>query len=360
LLENNPAVVFRSLEEIFAYGMELKRFAADLLGCFRALILCKIQGCDDLLDISEQELALFQELAGTHSTQTIHQKLTLLMQGFEEMRYANQPRLLMETVFLKVIQSGDVVPVTALLSRLDDLLAGGAGEKKGQVQEGTHKGVLPVAKKKEPLSSTAAPVIEQKTHHTQAVETSLYHEESVSLAENIEQPGLVGLESGVSVETDASDNNLVPLPQPQGDPDESPAASPRLEPHQRDVRRDWMAFIAYVRERSVWMAQDLQRADSVKEQGRELLLQYDDPVNCSMLRKDVSRKTITEYVLDFFQKELSIRFLFPSQSDEMADDGQESPLKERRLLANDPLVLMAAEIFNGQIGDIRVGSRFRQ
>jgi len=143
--------------------------------------------------------------------------------------------------------------------------------------------------------------------------------------------------------TNAPDNNLLP----------------RVESHERSVRRDWMAFIAYVRDRSVWIAQDLQRADSAKEQGGELLLHYQESANCTLLRKDDTRKLITEFVLDFFQKELTLRFVVPEQGCEVVPDGQESPLKERHLLANDPLVLMTAEIFNGQIGDIRVGPRFR-
>jgi DNA polymerase-3 subunit gamma/tau len=64
-------------------------------------------------------------------------------------------------------------------------------------------------------------------------------------------------------------------------------------------------------------------------------------------------------VLDFFQKELSLRFVLPDQGGDETSGGQESPLRERHLLANDPLVLMTAEIFNGQIGDIRVGEKFR-
>jgi DNA polymerase-3 subunit gamma/tau len=89
------------------------------------------------------------------------------------------------------------------------------------------------------------------------------------------------------------------------------------------------------------------------------LLSFTDPANCTLLRKDENKKMIVEFVLDFFQKELSLRFVLPDHKGDIASDGQESPLKERHLLANDPLVLMTAEIFNGQIGDIRVGERFR-
>ncbi|MBU4236671.1 MAG: DNA polymerase III subunit gamma/tau [Proteobacteria bacterium] len=360
LLEQDPATAFQSLEEIFSFGMDLKRFITDLLGCFRALILCKIKGCDELLDVSQQELTLFQELAGNHSSQTLHMKLTLLMQGVEEMRYSSQPRLAMETTFLKIIQSSDVTPVTTLLSRLDSLLAG-AGETGQQSSQaaaqaggGTSGIVSSMPKKKQPFP----PVAEQEIVCKQIVEVQSPQEEKPAVsAAPVETPSQAEVEEDVSEEENSLDGTSTLPPELKGSPDETPA--PRIEPHQRSVRRDWMEFIAYVRDRSVWMSQDLQRADSAKEQGGELLLHYVDPANCSMLRKEDTKKLITEFTLDFFQKELTVRFVIPDQNSEATQDGQESPLKERHLLANDPLVLMTAEIFNGQIGDIRVGPRFR-
>lgn len=342
LLEHNQGVVFGALNEIFSYGMDHRRFVADLLGCFRALILCKIQGCEELLDISTQELSRLQEMAAGHSLQTLHLKLTLLMQGVEELRNASQPRLLLETTFLKIVQSGEVMPVTTLLERLDELLAHGGAEQ--------------------------APVVEKKNRSESPRTTAASSEVTPAALVSPVVPPVVtpATESGAQVAAvevvSASSHAEVPPVAPPSDEAAGESAlpgTPRLEPHARRVRRDWMEFIAYVRERSVWMAQDLQRADSVKEQGHELLLQFADPANCSMLRKDEHRKAITEYVLDFFQKELSVRFVLPDQRGEQEKNGEESPLKERHLLANDPLVLMTAEIFNGQIGDIRVGPRFR-
>ncbi len=356
LLDQDPATAFQALDEIFSFGMDLKRFTADLLGCFRALILCKIKGCDELLDISAQELVVFQELADRHSTQTLHMKLTLLMQGVGEMRHSGQPRLSMETTFLKIIQSSDVTPVTTLLSRLDNLLAGGAGQDNGpmgaRVGEGART-VAPVPKKKQP----SPPVADKKVIYKQVVGVRDQVAEPAISAALVTPPDPNGTEQNVSEGEIPPDGRPAPPSQPEGIPDETPAQ--RVESHQRSVRRDWMDFIAYVRERSVWMAQDLQRADSAKEQGNELLLHYVDPANCSMLRKDDSRKSITEFALDFFQKDLSVRFVLPDHDSEAGHEGKESPLKERHLLANDPLVLMTAEIFNGQIADIRVGPRFR-
>jgi DNA polymerase-3 subunit gamma/tau len=364
LLEQDSGVALQALEEIFSYGMDLKRFSADLLACFRALILCKIQGCEPLLDVSPSELALFQELARDYSLQTLHMKLTLLMQGVEEMRYSSQPRLALETTFLKVIESHEVTSVAALLSRLDGLMAGISSQDVGQVTLEQKKDGAPAMKKEPDLvpETGGKTDAEDQAGFRRAVKS--ISPVSPLLSEEAVRPSIsVDLPDPVETEKDGAEAQVTlevipePLLQPEQIPDMTQAA--RVEPHQRSVRRDWMAFIAYVGERSVWMAQDLQRADSVKEQGGELLLSYGDSVDCTLLCKDENRKLIAEYVIDFFQKDLSPRFVLPDQSCGETQDGQASPLKERHLLANDPLVLMTAEIFNGRIGDIRVGERFR-
>ncbi len=107
------------------------------------------------------------------------------------------------------------------------------------------------------------------------------------------------------------------------------------------------------------MAQDLQRADSSREKDGELQLRFTDPANCTLLRQPENVKLLTEFVLDFFQKDLKLRFITPDQTVNDATENIDSPHKLRQKLANDPLVMMATEIFNGQIGDIRVGPRSR-
>ncbi|MBU1986592.1 MAG: DNA polymerase III subunit gamma/tau, partial [Proteobacteria bacterium] len=218
LLEQDPVTAFQALEEIFSFGMDLKRFTTDLLGCFRALILCKIKGCDELLDLAQQELVLFRELAGNHSSQTLHMKLTLLLQGVEEMRYSSQPRLAMETTFLKIIESSEVTPVTTLLSRLDSLLAGAgeAGQQSGQAGEI----VSSMPKKKQP----SPPVAEQKVIYKQVVEVQAPQDEKPAVsAAPVEPPGQAEVEENVVEEEDSLDDTSALLPDLKNSPDATPA-----------------------------------------------------------------------------------------------------------------------------------------
>jgi DNA polymerase-3 subunit gamma/tau len=133
-----------------------------------------------------------------------------------------------------------------------------------------------------------------------------------------------------------------------------------LHPHERNIRSNWPQFIEYVKDRKEWMAQDLLRADSIKNDiTGELQLHYNDPVNCALLRERENLRLLTEFAIDFFQQVLKIRFVIPKIDDSLDENGNESPQKKRQQLATDPLTVMAAEVFNGQIGDIRIGPRSR-
>lgn len=124
LFNKDPASALHALDETLTFGMDLKRFTTDLLNAIRTLIFCKIEGCQELLDLPPEELQEFRDLAKGHSHSTIHMKLNLLMEGVEEMQHASQPRLTLESTFLKIILVDEVIPVSTLLGKLDRLLTG--------------------------------------------------------------------------------------------------------------------------------------------------------------------------------------------------------------------------------------------
>ena len=109
------------------------------------------------------------------------------------------------------------------------------------------------------------------------------------------------------------------------------------------------------------MAVTLQRAESAQLKDGQLIITYDDAVDCRILKGKEKLIPLTEFAMDFFQDDLEIQFHVPNSSECETDPGSGAALqRERQALARDPLVLTACEIFNGQVGDIRVGPRFRK
>jgi DNA polymerase-3 subunit gamma/tau len=326
LLDGTRNEVFFALEEIFDFGMDLKRFVEDIMDHFRTLLLCKVEGCTELLDLPTEELAQFQELASGYSLETVHLKLSLLMAMTEDLKFSAQPRLTLETSFLKIIEASNVVPVASLLGHLDAVLSA-LPTKPIPLQE-VLKEKQPAESKKKTESITPEPDSADSHRRPEPVSSRPEERESKKSPEITEK---------------------------------SPPTKPlAIHPHERDVRKDWLDFINYVKDRKVWMAQDLQRADAIKQDIEgELRLTYSDPANCSLLRQKENHQLLTEFALDFFQKPLKVRFVLPKIDDSPDANGDESPHRKRQQLVNDPLVVMAAEIFNGQVGDIRIGPRSR-
>ncbi|MEE4240626.1 MAG: DNA polymerase III subunit gamma/tau [Desulfopila sp.] len=355
LLSEDRSTALKALEGAFDYGIDIKRFTADLLECFRTLLLIRLENCQELIDLPEEEISHFQNIAQNYSFVTIHQKLELLMKAAEELRFSSQPRLALETAFLKIIEAGNVIPVNTLIEKINDLLSG-----LPQQQESPCDSPPPAQKKTEkpePAATKAtAPVLQSPDEPPLPEEpppdfTSFHRDEQVT-------------ETSAAVPGKINEQVEVEPPLPAAPSPESPpqvhAAGSAPHSHSHDVRKDWMEFMDYVKERKVWMSQDLQRADSAKEVDGELHLHYTDPTICTLLRNKENRKLLTEFVLDFFQKELTVRFILPQTNGNGDDDDDPtSPHRQRRLLAQDPLVQMAVEIFNGQVGDIRIGPRSR-
>ncbi len=347
LLEGSPSAVFSSLAEIFNYGLDIKRFTEDLMANFRSLLLCKIDGCIPLIDLPADEMTELQGLAATYSRETLHLKLALLMTMAEELRFAAQPRLTLETTFLKIIETDNVVPVSTLLGHLKEILAS-----------------LPACTPSSPSPLAPTPIAEQRKEELPTSVPSNLHLQpqdppKPTLSPPSQEKTTVTAEvpAAVGVSSDEEPAEIAPIEQEKTDDNVKPI---KLHPHEKDVRKDWLEFISYVKEHKVWMAQDLQRADSVKQDGEGVLqLTYSDAANCTLLRQKENRQTLAEFVSDFFQKTLTIRFVVPAAEDPAEPNGVESPNRKRAQLANDPLVIMAAEIFNGEVGDIRIGPHSR-
>ncbi|MFA7382236.1 MAG: DNA polymerase III subunit gamma/tau [Desulfurivibrionaceae bacterium] len=326
LLASDLAACLDIFEHNHAAGMDLKRFANDLLGFFRALLIAKVKAMpEELLDLSDQELAAIKDIAAGASQETLYQYFSLLLKGSEEMQYSSRPRLALEMAFVRATQVGQIVPATALLGRLDELLAGTV-----PVSQSVARPVFaPISTAEpEPASVSSLMSVSEVSGHSSP---QLAEEKKNEIAEAV---------------------NTLPEQSRQ-------FFSSSVVPSQgREVKKEWGEFIEYVKERKHWMAPVLQLCAMPREEGGQLILKFADPSDCKLLREHDNLKLLQSFVMDFFQQDFRIVFKVAGAPD--AGDGEnneaESLAAERRGLANDPMVQMAAEIFAGQVGRIRIGA----
>ena len=148
-------------------------------------------------------------------------------------------------------------------------------------------------------------------------------------------------------------------------PEEPPHPAEQLQPAPvaaaggRDIRKDWPEFIKSVKK--PWIASALSKAASANLENGKLILSYHDSTECSTLKIKEQLAELTTLASDFFQESLRVVFDEPKACGLSAESGgADAVRKERQALANDPVVLMAAEIFNGQVSDIRIGAQYRK
>ncbi len=370
LLAGDISLVMERLEQVYEYGLNTKRFTADLLAWFRNLVFCRLsRNPEKMLDLAEDEIVRLKEVAAQYTVETLSATFKILLEGLEKVHYASQPRLALEMAFLQAIQAGDIQPVGELLSRLDSALAGVSfneifpgvslqtGKKEVLDKTGERAERFSLSQESESVivDGTEEPDKFQVTGAEDSfkVEHSETHPPLSSSQQDCLQPG-VG-DDGVGREEHGENKTI----RREHGKQEKVIQKPVSEKAE-DIRARWPGFIEYVKDRKLWMAAVLRRAESTVIIGDELVISYDDSIDCSMLKNREHARLLTEFVLDFFQRTLVVSFNVNGGEECDVDvDGDGSPQEERKALAGDPLVLTALEVFNGQVGSIRVGPRFR-
>jgi DNA polymerase-3 subunit gamma/tau len=328
LLAEDLGAALLLLDQVCTAGADLKRFTADLLRFVRGLIVCRVSKSPaDLLDGSDREIATMSDMAGRQAEATLYNFFDLLLKGAAEMQYAPHPRLVLEMTFARIVQAGRLVAVSALIAKIDELLAAGGGETGPATRPTTIPAPESAPEKKNPemlAAASATPVRLSEPSPPFQVQTQ-------------------------------------PWPVPPGIEPAAPAPGAELgEGAPKDVRKDWDDFVAYVKERKDWMAQIIKMCDSVRLRDGELRMRYDDGSQCPILQQADNLKIMTEFAQDFFQRELRIKIIGGGRgADKGGGDGSGALQEERVALRRDPLALLVAEVFNGHVGDVRTGIRSR-
>ncbi|HHB76698.1 MAG TPA: DNA polymerase III subunit gamma/tau [Desulfobulbus sp.] len=382
LLAGDISRAMEQLDQVYGYGMNIKRFTSELLSWFRHLIFCCLnKDPGRLLDLPQEDIARFSEIAGQYPLPTIYGLFNILLEGLERAHYSSQPRLAIEMAFIGAVQVGDVQPVSELLVRLDKILAGagqeiatisssGPGRKK-KADQPAPLGETPEKARPEKarMEFQVDPVKEEKTEQIPEQKTQPPPAADVDEKKEHEKK-----ERGRKEQVEAAKEDTLAGTNADAAPSDGPPSGEKAASHaekepdpvqhttlgQREIKRRWPAFIDYVRDRKPWMAATLQKAVTVTLENEELIIHYDESADCNLLKNQEHIRPLTEFALDFFQQPLTLAFsVSDAGSCEVDPNGAVSPKVERKALARDPLVLDALEVFNGQVGAIRVGPRFR-
>ena len=117
------------IDEAYYAGLDMRYFYQTLLHHFRNLLLVKIADENNsLVDIPQEEKAKLREQANKQEPETLQRLLELLMAEEENGRRSQNPRLNLEVVLCRMAYLEPILPIEAVLTRMEGLerrLSGG-------------------------------------------------------------------------------------------------------------------------------------------------------------------------------------------------------------------------------------------
>ncbi|HPM41702.1 MAG TPA: DNA polymerase III subunit gamma/tau, partial [bacterium] len=132
VLSRDPARALSVLDDVFATGADLARFATELLGLLRHMVV--LSECGEAGGISElvpDEVGRLKLLAakGGEGSQPVgapelHQMFSLWYRTAEEISRSQFPRMLVEVGVIRLCRVGPVKPIEEIVARLDAIVEG--------------------------------------------------------------------------------------------------------------------------------------------------------------------------------------------------------------------------------------------
>ena len=110
------------IDDLYNQGHDLKRFYQDLVQYARHLLLAGLHPeTRRLAEVADSEWDELEQLARRRPAAHLHNLLSVLLTGEEELKRAPQPRLALEVLLLKLLHLEPLTPVAEWLKRLESL-----------------------------------------------------------------------------------------------------------------------------------------------------------------------------------------------------------------------------------------------
>ena len=120
--ENRTKDCILKLEEMVVQGRELSQFVVDFIWFLRNLLLLKTaDDAEDLLDMSEDNLAQMREDAALVDENTLMRYIRVFSELSNQIRFADQKRVLIELAFIKLTKPEMEQNMDSILERLEKL-----------------------------------------------------------------------------------------------------------------------------------------------------------------------------------------------------------------------------------------------
>ena len=130
VISQDPARAFELIDSLVDKGHDLRRFAAELMGFFRDLLVCRISKKPErALDLPAPDVAEYREMAKRVHPEELIRLLNLLTRTVEEIKDASNKRITLELALVKA--------ASRPIGSVEDVIKGVKGLKEGGYQGAT-------------------------------------------------------------------------------------------------------------------------------------------------------------------------------------------------------------------------------
>lgn len=119
VLASDTKACIREIEEMIIQGRDLSQLVNDFVWYMRNLLIAKTTDePGDMLDMSEENLAVLKEEAASVDTETLMRYIRIFSELSGQLRYASQKRILVEIAFIKLTTPSMEQNLDSILQRI--------------------------------------------------------------------------------------------------------------------------------------------------------------------------------------------------------------------------------------------------
>ena len=120
VLNGDITEILNLIETGYENGLDLKRLYSSLVEHFRNLLVVKIsKNAQKLVDVPPHEIDRMQQQVKSVSVSSLNHIFEMLFSEEATLRYSSLPRLALELVFFRIIQTRPSLPIDDLIEKLD-------------------------------------------------------------------------------------------------------------------------------------------------------------------------------------------------------------------------------------------------
>ena len=121
IIDGSPKECLEIVDQVYNYGYDIKEFYRSLMGQFRNLLISLVVPQNRMLDMSESEEDEVRRQAERAGYEKLQILLNILINREQALRFASHPRLVLETIMIKLCHIEDFLSFGDLLGKIESL-----------------------------------------------------------------------------------------------------------------------------------------------------------------------------------------------------------------------------------------------